>query len=109
MQHRPVVSFRTKHPSAHLHDVTDARELEGALEHALERPTALLDAVQHYADLIHPYRDGRSSERVLDAVEECRQIGRAGLERKPWSPLRRFAGPQKAALLGSRSPLTGSC
>jgi hypothetical protein len=27
-------------------------------------------AVRDYADSIHPYRDGRSSERVLDAVDK---------------------------------------
>ncbi len=27
-------------------------------------------AIREYADSIHPYRDGHSSERVLDAVDE---------------------------------------
>ena len=42
-----------------------------------------------YADAIHPWRDGRSSERVIDATEALLVRGLDSLARKPLRPWRR--------------------
>lgn len=85
-QVRPVVTFRNggDAAAAHLINVTESRGLGAAIEHALARPVRLMAHVSHYAHAIHTYRDGRSSERVLDAVESfISGNGRATLRRKP--------------------------
>ena len=38
-------------------------------------------AVREFADQLHPYRDGRSSERVLDAIDAF--VAAGGRNRKP--------------------------
>jgi len=43
----------------------------------------LLQAIRDYADAIHPYRDGRSSERVLDAIDAFIARGARNPRRKP--------------------------
>ena len=53
-----------------------------ALRTALSRPDSLMRAIAEYADRIHPYRDGKSSERVLSAAERAIELGRAGLKGK---------------------------
>jgi len=68
-QVRPVVTFRNGAPGPQLLDVTEPSQVEAALERALSRPPELMREVERYANAIHPYRDGRSSERVLSAVE----------------------------------------
>ena len=85
-QMRPIVTFRNggDTAAAHLVNVTDPHELEGAIERVLARPAELMAHVRRYAGAIHTQRDGRSSERVLDAVESfIRGNGHASLRRKP--------------------------
>ena len=49
----------------------------------LARPPELMSAIREYADSIHPYRDGRSSERVLDAVDQFIAAGGSNPRPKP--------------------------
>jgi CDP-glycerol glycerophosphotransferase (TagB/SpsB family) len=91
VQYRPVVTFRTRVPRPWLLDVREAGEVEGAIAHALEQPADLMAAVRRQADEIHPYRDGRSSERVLAATEEIIASGaHERLARKPLALWRRL-------------------
>lgn len=87
---KPVVAFRNRNPGLHLINIGEAAELEAALEAAIEGRDASREARERYARGMHPYRDGRSSERVLDATEAMLEHGRGALRRKPWGPLRRL-------------------
>ena len=69
MLDKPLVTYRTKAPGPHLINVTEPGEIEQALAHALSRPPELLRASRDYIDALHPYRDGKSSERILDATD----------------------------------------
>ncbi|HEU4486718.1 MAG TPA: CDP-glycerol glycerophosphotransferase family protein [Povalibacter sp.] len=89
-QLRPVVTFRNRRPGPHLLDVRQVDEVIPAIRRALTRPDDLMRAVRDYADRIHPWRDGRSSERVLDAATRAIELGRTGLRRKPLNPWRRL-------------------
>lgn len=89
--HKPVVTFRNREPGRHLIDVVRPAEVVPAIEAALARPAPLIEAIRAYAHEIHPYRDGRSSERVLAAADESADLGRSGLRRRPvnlWRKLR---------------------
>ncbi|MDX1799497.1 MAG: CDP-glycerol glycerophosphotransferase family protein [Marinobacter sp.] len=86
----PVVTYRTKMPGPYLLDVDDAEEVEPALRRALERPESLMTAMRELCDQLHTYRDGRSSERVLAAVDKLVANNREGLKRKPLNLLRKF-------------------
>ncbi len=89
-QHKPVVTFRNTRPGPHLLNVERVEDVELAIERAFELPDSLRAAIAHYAESIHPYRDGRSSERVLDATRSMLEQGRAGLKRKPLNVGRRL-------------------
>jgi len=99
-QHRPVVTFRNRRPGPQLLDVQQESEVVPALQRALERPESLMRAVREYADRIHPYRDGKSSERVLAATEHAIAQGRAGLRRKPLNLWRRLQARQRLKYWG---------
>jgi hypothetical protein len=64
-------------------DFDDPRRLPDMLARALSPEPALLAEITRYADSIHPYRDGRSSERVIAATEDfiAGRLGKPG--RKP--------------------------
>ncbi len=80
---KPVVTFKNRRPGPQLIDIDDPAQLESAIERALQRPPQLLQAIRTYADSVHPYRDGRSGERVLQAIDAFIASGARNRKRKP--------------------------
>jgi len=95
LQGKPVITCRHRNPGPHLLNIQDADELESAIEMALTRPPELMDNVRKYADWLHPYRDGCSSERVLDATEVFLANDYGKLKRKPLNVGRRISTRRK--------------
>ena len=90
LQKKPVVTFCNRVPGDHLINVTDPRNLDKAIVHALTRPASLITAIEAYIADIHPYDDGRSSARVLGAVDYFLENKKMGLESKPLNLIRRI-------------------
>ncbi|MCQ8821311.1 CDP-glycerol glycerophosphotransferase family protein [Pseudoalteromonas agarivorans] len=67
---KPVVTFCNQKPLPHLLDVTEADKVEAAIEHALTKPNKLMQSIEDYCLELHPYTDGKSSQRVLNAANE---------------------------------------
>lgn len=83
VQRKPVVTFRNRAPKPHMLDFDDAAQLPAMLEQAFAPSAEWLAALAAYADAIHPYRDGRSSERVIAATEALLRGELGVLKRKP--------------------------
>jgi hypothetical protein len=66
---KPAVTLRNGEPGSYLLDVRDAAAVAPALGQALGRPAPLMQEIERFGRAIHPARDGRSSERVLDAID----------------------------------------
>ncbi|WP_203143850.1 UDP-N-acetylglucosamine 2-epimerase [Marinobacter mangrovi] len=66
----PVVTLRTNMPGPYLIDVDSVEKVEQALRTALTKPPALMENMRAFSDQLHEFRDGQSSERVLDAVDQ---------------------------------------
>jgi CDP-glycerol glycerophosphotransferase (TagB/SpsB family) len=81
--HKPVVTFRTARPADYLIDVQQSDEIETPLQHAFSHPPTLMGHIRRYVEETHPYRDGKSSERTLDAIDDLAESGLQGLKRKP--------------------------
>jgi hypothetical protein len=90
VQKKPVVTLRNRAPKAHMIDISDPAELESALHRAFAPTEALRQELAAYADLIHPWRDGHSSERVLAAARDFVGGRSGGLARKPMNLWRRL-------------------
>lgn len=88
--HKPVVTFNNRSPGSHLINITDPFELESAIETGLGKPESLMREIRSYSDWIHPYRDGRSSIRVLEAADSLVERGRGHLKQKPINLMRRL-------------------
>lgn len=88
---RPVVTLNTRMPGPWLIDVDEPSEVEPALERAVQRPERLVAAMRAYCRELHSFADGRSSERVLEAVNRFLKTERSQLASKPlnlWRKLR---------------------
>ena len=101
VQRKPVVTFRNRAPKPHMIDISDPADLEDALRRALAPTDVLRAELAAYADLIHPWRDGRSSERVLGATGDF-LAGRFGeLAPKPANVWRRLQIRSRLRKFGS--------
>ncbi len=87
---RPVVTLNTKMPGPYLIDVQRPGAVEPALELALQRPEALMTSARALCDDLHSFRDGGSSQRVLDAVEGFLNGEHGPLRKKPLNLLRKL-------------------
>lgn len=68
---KPVVTFNNILPGPHLLNITNENDLRPALLQAREQPAELMRAIKNFQRQVHPYADGLSSERTLDAIEEA--------------------------------------
>ncbi|MEQ2353082.1 CDP-glycerol glycerophosphotransferase family protein [Pseudoalteromonas piscicida] len=84
---KPVITFNNHQPQDALINITDAGKLSEAVEQALNLSHAQSERIELYIQQVHPYRDGKSAERILAATET---VIAAGLKRKPLNLLRRY-------------------
>lgn len=87
---KPVVTFRNRAPRAHMIDVRRARDVGPAIERALQRPAPLMGAIAEHARETHPWTDGRSSERIVEATDRLVDSGLNHLRRKPRNWIRHW-------------------
>ncbi|MBO9875254.1 MULTISPECIES: CDP-glycerol glycerophosphotransferase family protein [Xanthomonas] len=83
LTYKPVVTFKNRRPGPQLIDIDDPAQFEPAIRRALQRPPELMAAIREFADGLHPYRDGQSSERVLQAIDDFVAEGARNPRRKP--------------------------
>jgi len=90
LQRKPVVTFKNNKPGGHLINIESPKELEGALQKALSPPTELLKNIDAFIENTHPYTDGNSSSRVIDACVAFLQKDKKHLKRKPLNLIRKL-------------------
>lgn len=93
---KPVVTFRNNKPDNYLIDIDKPEEVEDAIEKALQRPPELMENIRKYMDWIHPYRDGKSSGRVLDAIDDFEKNYKGKIKKKPLNLFRKLKLRKKA-------------
>jgi len=87
---KPVVTFNNPIKSAYFLNTNNTNEISSLLKYALSKPNSLMQSIDDYTKTIHPSTDGKSSGRVLDAVEWFMNDGCHGLRKKSLNLLRRY-------------------
>lgn len=90
LQEKPVVTFCNNKPGDHLIDVTSVADIEGALQLALTKPAATVAAIKDYVAWTHPYYDGKSSGRMIDASITFLNKDKSHLKAKPFNLIRKW-------------------
>ncbi len=90
LQQKPVVTFDNRSPGPWLLNITEPEMLEKTIALGLTCPESLMKEIKTYSDHIHPYRDGRSSIRVLEAADRFVAKGRDHLKPRPLNLIRRM-------------------
>jgi len=87
---KPIVTLNNSAPGDYLLDITQAEQLELAIEQALAPNEKQILAIQNYAKELHPYNDGESSKRILDAVENILINGKKARKKLPLNLFRQL-------------------
>ena len=90
LQNKPVVTFRNNKPDEHLINITEVSEIEKAIELALTKPHKTMKAIEKYIQITHPYFDGKSSSRIVDASIAFLNKDKSHLKPKPLNLLRKW-------------------
>lgn len=88
LQGKPVVTINNNRPSAYMIDITNKDELEKSLDYALSRPKEILEKIEVFISETHPYKDGKSSQRVIDACVDFLEHDK--IKRKPFNLIRKY-------------------
>ncbi len=88
LQKKPVVTINNNKPAAYMINITNAGEIEEALKYALTKPGDIMHYIEDFVRETHPYNDGRSSSRVIDACLNF--LENDTIKRKPLNLIRRY-------------------
>jgi len=89
-QKKPVVTFQTEKEEASLINVIDIEKLENKILAILNNLSGNQKNIEKHIDEFHPYVDGKSSQRVLNAVEKMLEGKELPKKRKPLNIIRNF-------------------
>lgn len=87
---RPVVTYCNTQPGNHLLNVTRKEEIEPAIRKAMLHPKELMDNIHLYLNRLEAHFDGKSSSRVLDAVNDYLLHFKGKLKPKPLNLVRKL-------------------
>ncbi|WAC01878.1 CDP-glycerol glycerophosphotransferase family protein [Lacinutrix neustonica] len=90
LQKKPVVTFNHTFQHNYLIHVNAAKNIEEALNEALKYPKTLLENIDIFIAELHPYYDGASSKRVIDATIAFLHKDKSYLKSKPLNLIRKY-------------------
>lgn len=88
MQLKPVITFQTQKEEPFMVCVNDIDQLEDKILETLDNPDINKEIIESSVKQIHPYNDGKSSERVLEAVEKMLNGENRPPKKKPLNLIR---------------------
>ncbi len=90
LQRKPVVTFNHTFKHNYLIDINNANDIKNAFIEAFSLPKELLTNIDSYLKELHPYSDGLSSKRVIDASISVLHKDKSHLRSKPLNLMRKY-------------------
>jgi CDP-glycerol glycerophosphotransferase (TagB/SpsB family) len=84
LQKKPVIAYKNKTTNDSYIHINNVDDLEQSIAIALNNSVERLSKIERYCSQTHPYNDGRSSQRVVDA---CELLIKEGIENNRAKPL----------------------
>jgi len=88
LQEKPVVTINNNKPQNYMINITETNEIEDAINYALTKPDVIINNIKFFILKTHPYRDGKSSKRVIDAC--LFYLKNNKVKRKPLNLIRKY-------------------
>ena len=80
---KPTITLNNAMPDDYIINISNHTELESAINVVLADKTAIYKEVAAYAKQLHPYYDGQSAQRILQAVTNMSEKNLDYLKPKP--------------------------
>jgi hypothetical protein len=90
LQKKPVVTFKHTYKHNYLLHVNNANALEKTFNYALSYPEELIENISAFVQELHPYSDGKSSSRIVEATITYLHQDKSHLKSKPLNLIRKF-------------------
>jgi len=90
LQGKPVVAFNNNSGNDCLIHIDNVEDIYAALCQALAPSAQLMKKIDDYCNNIHPYSDGQSSHRVIEAVNAFAKADFHSLHKKPYNLIRKY-------------------
>lgn len=90
LQNKPVVTFNHTIYQDYLINCTESGCIENAIIDALLHPQELMQNIKNYINELHPYFDGQSSKRIIDASISFLHQDKSHLKSKPLNLVRKY-------------------
>jgi CDP-glycerol glycerophosphotransferase (TagB/SpsB family) len=90
LQKKPVVTFNNNRPECHLIDIKKPENLSNAITQALNPSKELIANIETYVADTHPYNDGKSCSRVIEACIGFLHKDKKHLKAKPFNFIRKL-------------------
>ncbi len=90
LQKKPVVTYRHTFNHDYLVNIKTPEALEKAFNQALTYPEHLIKNIDEFINQLHPYFDGKSSERVIESCISLLHKDKSHLKRKPLNLIRKY-------------------
>ncbi|TQD40102.1 UDP-N-acetylglucosamine 2-epimerase [Haloflavibacter putidus] len=90
LQKKPIVTFRHTIEHDYLLNVTEAKNISEAFKKAANPSEKLLQNIENFIAELHPYYDGKSSARVINASINFLNSDKSDLKSKPFNFLRKY-------------------
>lgn len=90
LQKKPVVTFKHTFKHDYLIHLENPYDLENSLKKALSYPEQLIKNITQFLNDLHPYFDGKSSKRIIDASIMQLHKDKSELKNKPLNLVRKY-------------------
>ena len=90
IQKKPVVTYKHTFNHNYLINIEVANAIESAFDKALNYPEELIKNIETFINQLHPYFDGQSSKRVVDAAISVLHEDKSHLKNKPLNLIRKY-------------------
>ena len=91
IQNKPVITFNNNKPKSCFINISDVEDIKPKIEFAITRSKTIMDEVNKFVLEEHPYFDGKSSKRVIDAaVNFIKNDEINSLKNKPLNLIRKY-------------------
>ena len=103
LQKKPVVTYNHTFDHNYLINITTPESIENAFIKALDAPQSLIKNIDVFINQLHPYFDGKSSQRVIDACISFLHKDKGYLKNKPLNLIRKYKIRKRLGLFTLKS------
>ena len=90
LQEKPIITFNHFIPKPYLINISEASQIESAIIKALSNPPEIINELALFNKDLHPYFDGKSSERIITATINFLHQDKSYLKSKPLNLVRKY-------------------